>query len=131
MRYYKLLKVLMTIILIQISIKAISYNKKLQEFRPESFNLENLRSLYIERNLNFEIKNSKFLNITNNKEFLVILIQVHDRFENLKILIESLRFTKYISDTIVIFSHDFIDPKINDYIEKVDFAAVIQFQYYI
>ncbi len=120
----------MTIILIQISLKAISYNKKLQKLRPESFNLENLRSLYIGRNLNFEIKNSKFLNLTN-KEFLVILIQVHDRFENLKILIESLRFTKYISDTIVIFSHDFIDPKINDYIEKVDFAAVIQFQYQI
>ena len=87
---------------------------------------DNLRSFYIEQNSNFELKNVKFLKNVSKNNALVILVQIHNRFDNLKILIESLRFTTFISNAIIVFSRDFVDPSIDNAIEKlVDFAAVI------
>ena len=87
---------------------------------------ETLRSFYIEQNSNFELKNVEFLKNLSKNDALVILVQIHNRFDNLKILIESLRSTKFISNAIVVFSRDFVDPRIDNAIEKlVDFAAVI------
>lgn len=57
-------------------------------------------------------------------KFLVILIQVHSRLNYLKELIESLRLTEHIKDTLVVFSHDLFDPKMNELIETIDFCAV-------
>ncbi len=85
-----------------------------------------LRSFYIEQNSNFELKNVKFLKNLSKNDPLVILVQIHNRFDNLKLLIESLRFTTFISNSIIVFSSDFVDPRIDSAIEKlVDFAAVI------
>lgn len=87
---------------------------------------DNLRSFYIEQNSNFELKNVKFLKNVSKNNALVILVQIHNRFDNLKILIESLRFTTFISNAIIVFSRDFVDPSIDNAIGKlVDFAAVI------
>ncbi len=49
-------------------------------------------------------------------QFLVIVIQVHNRVSYLKELIESLRNTKHIEDALVIFSHDVYANEINDLI---------------
>ena len=57
-------------------------------------------------------------------KFLVILVQVHKRLNNLQALIESLRFTKHIEQVLLVFSHDFYDPKINELIATIDFCAV-------
>ena len=125
MRYFKIVNAILILAFIQLVFIAILYNKKLQDLKDEN-GMEHLSSFYIRKNSNFKLKNSKLINL-NHKNFLVILIQVHDRFENLKILVESLRFTKYINSTIIIFSHDLIDPQIDQFIEKIDFAAVTQF----
>ena len=60
---------------------------------------------------------------------LVILIQVHSRLNYLKELVSSLNETKHINETLVIFSHDLIDEKINDFIKTIDFCAVLQIYY--
>lgn len=57
-------------------------------------------------------------------KFFVILIQVHSRLEYLKELLNSLRETRYINETLVIFSHDLVDNEINKLIESIDFCAV-------
>jgi hypothetical protein len=62
--------------------------------------------------------------IYNAPKFLVILVQVHSRFNYLKELIESLKRTKYIEQTLVIFSHDVYDPEMNGLIENITFCAV-------
>jgi hypothetical protein len=127
MRKFKIFKVFLIIILIHISFKLILHNKEIQELtgkNKQKEKLKNLRSLYLQKNLKFELKNSKLFNFTSNDEVLVILIQVHNRSENLKILIESLRLTQSISSSIVIFSHDIIDPSIEKSLETIDFVAV-------
>jgi len=134
MRKFKLFKVLLIIILIHISFKLILHNKKAQELtgnNEQKERLNNLRSLYLQKNSNFKLKNSKLFNFTSNEEVLVILIQVHNRSENLKILIESLRLTQSISSSIVIFSHDVIDPSIEKCLETINFVAVKLFSFFI
>lgn len=59
--------------------------------------------------------------------FLVILIQVHSRLNYLKELIQSLKETKHIEDTLVIFSHDIINSDMNDLVNTIDFCAVSSF----
>lgn len=61
--------------------------------------------------------------------FFVILVQVHSRLNYLKELIESLRKTKYIEQTLVIFSHDLYDPKMNELIGSIQFCAVKSFNF--
>ncbi len=62
-------------------------------------------------------------------KFLVILIQIHSRISYLKELIESLRATKHIEDTLVIFSHDIYIEEMNDLIGEIDFCATLQIFY--
>ena len=84
---------------------------------------------------NFD-KNNATVNLTTLKNpspttkvyraptFFVILIQVHVRYAYLKALINSLKETKYIEQTLVIFSHDIYDARMNDLVASIDFCAV-------
>ena len=69
-------------------------------------------------------KDKKKINVYKAPTFLVILIQVHSRLSYLKELIQSLKETKHIEDTLVVFSHDIIDSDMNDLINTIDFCAV-------
>lgn len=62
-------------------------------------------------------------------EFLVILVQVHSRIDNLRELIRSFAQTKDIEKTLIIFSHDVYDAELNKLIESIDFCAVLQIFY--
>jgi hypothetical protein len=68
---------------------------------------------------------SKTTTVYKAPNFLVILVQVHSRLNYLKELIESLRQTKYIEESLVVFSHDIYDTEMNKLIESIDFCAVI------
>ena len=75
---------------------------------------------------------SKTTTVYKAPNFLVILVQVHSRLNYLKELIESLRQTKYIEESLVVFSHDIYDTEMNNLIENIDFCAVISNkQFYI
>uniref|UniRef100_A0A1I7WN49 Alpha-1,6-mannosyl-glycoprotein 2-beta-N-acetylglucosaminyltransferase n=1 Tax=Heterorhabditis bacteriophora TaxID=37862 RepID=A0A1I7WN49_HETBA len=78
-------------------------------------------------NENFNILNvDKFGPVENVKT--VIVIQVHNRATYLRYLIESLRDTKGIEDTLLIFSHD-INTSMNEMIRNISFARVYQIFY--
>jgi alpha-1,6-mannosyl-glycoprotein beta-1,2-N-acetylglucosaminyltransferase len=54
----------------------------------------------------------------------VLLVQVHTRVVYLKKFIEMLRSVQTINQTLLIFSHDFIDPEINILVRKIEFVPV-------
>ena len=58
-------------------------------------------------------------------KLLVIVIQIHSRLNYLKDLVDSLRDVKSIENSLVIFSHDFYEPEINEFVQSIDFCAVI------
>jgi hypothetical protein len=54
----------------------------------------------------------------------ILLVQVHTRVAYLKKFIEMLRDVEMINQTLVIFSHDFVDPAINLLIINITYAPV-------
>lgn len=61
---------------------------------------------------------------SSDKTRYILLVQVHTRVVYLKKFIEMLRNVQMINQTLLIFSHDFIDPEINRLIAKIDFVPV-------
>lgn len=55
----------------------------------------------------------------------VLLVQVHKRVMYLKKFIEMLQAVETINQTLVIFSHDFIDPDINALVTNITFVPVM------
>ena len=54
----------------------------------------------------------------------ILLVQVHTRVVYLKKFIEMLYAVQAINQTLLIFSHDFIDPEINILIKNISFVPV-------
>ena len=130
---------------------------QISKLNSSSFKISNrtenilLKNFVNNVNLNPKIRNKNFIenllneqkklmkNVMSDKsqtkktyqapKFLVILIQVHSRLNYLKELIESLKETKYIEQTLVIFSHDIINNEMNDLINSIDFCATLQIFY--
>lgn len=75
-------------------------------------------------------------NISNDDAFgpletdaTIILIQVHTRILYLRHLIVSLAQAKGIEKVLLIFSHDYWHPEINELIQKIEFCRVMQIFY--
>ncbi|BHF60093.1 Alpha-1,6-mannosyl-glycoprotein 2-beta-N-acetylglucosaminyltransferase [Sparganum proliferum] len=56
----------------------------------------------------------------------VLVIQVHNRLENLIALIDSLSRVHGIEDTLLVFSHDIFSEEINSIVADIGFAPVLQ-----
>ena len=54
----------------------------------------------------------------------ILLVQVHTRVVYLKKFIEMLQNVETINQTLVIFSHDFIDSDINTLVTNITFVPV-------
>ena len=75
-----------------------------------------------------EIKNDeKFQPLQNDS--IIIVVQVHKRIIYLRQLISSMSKARDISETLLIFSHDFYDEEINELVQSIDFCKVIQIFY--
>ncbi|CAF3011525.1 unnamed protein product [Rotaria socialis] len=59
----------------------------------------------------------------------ILLVQVHTRVVYFKKFIEMLQVVETINESLVIFSHDFIDSNINSLITSITFVPVIQIFY--
>jgi hypothetical protein len=86
-----------------------------------------LKDLIKKNNLKPVLFNQKYSTITSDT--LIILIQVHKRFENLKSLLISLSNVKFINETLIILSHDYYNETINQYIKQIKFAPFMQIFY--
>ena len=128
-----------------VHMKRVNISKQLHHYANSTY-LEDLRKIINEKNENPSILNKHSLDglLETNADkfksnatkfnyklptFLVILVQVHSRLNYLKELIESLRTTKFIEETLVIFSHDLFDLRMNKLIEEIDFCATLQIFY--
>jgi alpha-1,6-mannosyl-glycoprotein beta-1,2-N-acetylglucosaminyltransferase len=69
----------------------------------------------------------KYAPIQNDS--IVIVVQVHKRMLYLRHLIDSLSQAKDISNTLLIFSHDYYDEEINQLVQSIDFCRVMQIFY--
>lgn len=145
-KFLKLISVILIVYSSWLLIKNITVSSKnidkLQLFYSTNFTSNgtdhNLKQFANKANQIQEIRNKHFIIdlleeelLLNNQslykvpKFFIVLIQVHSRLNYLNVLIQSLKETKHIQDTLVIFSHDFIDEKINELIKSIDFCAVI------
>ncbi|KAM3726309.1 Alpha-1,6-mannosyl-glycoprotein 2-beta-N-acetylglucosaminyltransferase [Dirofilaria immitis] len=79
-------------------------------------------------NANYEILNTDKHGPLQNVE-IVLVVQVHNRIEYLKELISTLRDTRYIETTLLIFSHDYSSAAINRLIKGINFCLVMQIFY--
>jgi hypothetical protein len=62
------------------------------------------------------IHNANYLDSNKATSLLVILIQVHNRSDYLMHLIDSLKNVQHINKSLIVFSHDYYDDKINSMI---------------
>jgi len=67
--------------------------------------------------------------VDNNNTLAVIVVQVHDRLQYLRQLIISFSQAKDIDRTLIIFSHDVWDEEVNQLINSIDFAKILQIFY--
>ncbi|XP_065341868.1 alpha-1,6-mannosyl-glycoprotein 2-beta-N-acetylglucosaminyltransferase isoform X1 [Cloeon dipterum] len=64
-----------------------------------------------------------------HNDSLVIVIQVHARITYLRHLLVSLAQARGIENVLLIISHDFFDPEINELVHSIDFCKVMQIFY--
>ncbi|RZC34391.1 MGAT2 domain containing protein, partial [Asbolus verrucosus] len=69
------------------------------------------------------------INESSSEIDLVIVVQVHNRLIYLKELINSLAAAANINRTLLIFSHDVYDKDINEAVQSIQFARVMQIFY--
>lgn len=97
-------------------------------------NAENLTQIEIQiENINSRqrIQNINRYGLKLNQESVVIVVQVHDRLEYLKILFDSLKETKKIEETLLIISHDVYSESLNRLVKDIDFCPVSHLFYYL
>lgn len=57
---------------------------------------------------------------------LVLVVQVHNRPEYLRLLIKSLEVSAEVDDFLLIFSHDYFSEEINAIVQEITFCKVLQ-----
>lgn len=99
---------------------------ELKELVKKRFSAKPIRSLHL---LNSTLMRSDNRPNSTAFDFIVILVQVHYRPDYFSAFVDSLRHVKYIEHTLVIFSHDFYDDRINAIVDAIDFCATLQIFY--
>ncbi|XP_078090279.1 alpha-1,6-mannosyl-glycoprotein 2-beta-N-acetylglucosaminyltransferase [Mustelus asterias] len=94
--------------------------------RPEVDNLTLVyRGIVYQLNFDQTVRNQDTVKARPAND-LVLVVQVHNRPEYLQLLVNSLRKAKGIENVLLIFSHDFWSPQINQIVASVDFCQVLQ-----
>jgi len=75
-------------------------------------------------NENQKIANINKFGLQLTQESVVIVVQVHDRLEYLKLLLDSLRDVRNIEKSLLIISHDVFSTELNNLVSTVDFCPV-------
>lgn len=113
------------LIVLKETIENANKNPKIKnKFLIDNLLNNELREHYEQLNQTLKSNQTTKSTLYKAPQFLVILIQVHSRLNYLKELISSLRETKYIEQTLVIFSHDLYNEEINELVGTIDFCAV-------
>lgn len=87
--------------------------------------ISNYREYVKMKNREQFMQNKHFFSSTRTR--YILLVQVHTRVVYLRQFIERLKNIQGISETLVIFSHDFIDPDINQLVTNITFVPVMKY----
>ena len=87
-------------------------------------NLTQIKRVILKINAEQHIYNLNKFGLRFSRESVVIVIQIHDRGEYLKLLIESLKKVKNIEKCLLVFSHDVYSQNLNSLVHQIDFAPV-------
>ncbi|XP_071083737.1 alpha-1,6-mannosyl-glycoprotein 2-beta-N-acetylglucosaminyltransferase-like [Haliotis cracherodii] len=117
-------KVLGDTVDIQAGVRRVTSPRPLNISNPEE-----LKQLIESINLQQLVRNGERLGLDLDSESVVIVIQVHQRIEELRFLIESLERARYINKCLVIFSHDMYSKDINTIINDIQAFPVLQIFY--
>lgn len=93
-----------------------------EEVLQTDINLENLTEIkqqILRINSEQKIFNLYRFGLKLNQDSVVIVVQVHDRLEYLRILLESLREVKQIENSLLIISHDVYSEAMNKLVKEV------------
>ena len=89
-----------------------------------STNLTRINQYIHEANQRQQIFNLDTFDLLASDNAVVIVVQVHNRIDYLRYLIDSLAKAKDIHQTLLIFSHDWFDDEMNQLVRSVDFCPV-------
>jgi len=81
---------------------------------------------YVKRKNHEQFMSNSYLFSSQTTRY-ILLVQVHTRVVYLKKFIEMLQDVETINQTLLIFSHDFIDPEINILVANITFVPVRNF----
>ncbi|CAF89452.1 unnamed protein product, partial [Tetraodon nigroviridis] len=84
------------------------------------------RGIVFQLNFDQVVRNSEKFKAARQKDDLVVVVQVHNRPDYLRLLVDSLRKARGVESILLIFSHDFWSPEINKLVASVDFCQVLQ-----
>ncbi|XP_041374169.1 alpha-1,6-mannosyl-glycoprotein 2-beta-N-acetylglucosaminyltransferase-like [Gigantopelta aegis] len=98
-------------------------------FIPEWKDMETFRRDVQLLNHHGFIHNEQTFTPRLTSESIVILVQVHNRPDQLQMLIDSFRKMRYINETLVIFSHDFYSRYVFNVIARINFCPCMQIFY--
>ncbi|XP_062323678.1 alpha-1,6-mannosyl-glycoprotein 2-beta-N-acetylglucosaminyltransferase [Osmerus eperlanus] len=84
------------------------------------------RGIVFQLNFDQTVRNEEKFKTVRHKDDLVVVVQVHNRPDYLKLLVESLRKAEGIERVLLVFSHDFWSPEVNQVVASVDFCQVLQ-----
>ena len=87
-------------------------------------NLTRIQEYIKEANQRQQILNLDKFDLLASDNAIVIVVQVHNRIDYLKYLIDSLAKSKEIYQTLLIFSHDWFDDDMNQLVQSIDFCPV-------
>jgi hypothetical protein len=96
-----------------------------------STNLTRINEYIHEANQKQQIFNLDKFDLLASDNAVVIVVQIHNRIDYLKYLIDSLAKSKDIHQTLLIFSHDWFNDEMNELVRSVDFCPVSQQIFYI
>lgn len=96
---------------------------------PPELNATYIRNFIIKTNEEQTIYNLDKFDLKAGSETLVIVVQVHNRADYLKHLVDSLRKAKNIEHSLLIFSHDYFAEDMNKIVRAIDFCPVSKLCY--
>ncbi|KAM8826868.1 alpha-1,6-mannosyl-glycoprotein 2-beta-N-acetylglucosaminyltransferase [Synchiropus picturatus] len=101
--------------------------EKLKVSKPDVDNATLVyRGIVFQLNFDQTIRNEEKFKTARQKDDLVVVVQVHNRPDYLKLLVDSLRKSRGVESILLIFSHDYWSPDINKVVASVDFCQVLQ-----
>lgn len=91
---------------------------------PRNANTTQIKQAVWEANRRQHIRNLDRFDLVASESTIVVVVQVHNRPEYLRHLVDSLRKARDIAQTLLVFSHDYYSDELNEIVSTINFCPV-------